>query len=403
MSNSYIKHVFFDAKSTGHHGEFLENIISGLSEEDSTDSLIVCNFLLFDRLNQCKLSCSSKIKIMPIETDEMAFIESAKNQIQRGNRELKVLKSYLSDSGAKSLVLMDMNIHQLALSSWKYSRENPISISGILFNPLTPPKRKALENNSINSYLTHLRKKLQIFLLLRNKSIKSVFILNDRDAVDYMNSWSFSRNVFRFLIDPIPVGMREIQVLSKKPKLNSHFRFIMTGAMSPRKGCLEVIKALNKANFPNGTKVSLKLMGAFSKEYPEYEELLLSEIEALKLARMDVQVKLKNEFITNEAFCQEISNSDCVLAPYIGFFGSSGMIGHACRYEKPLLVSSKGLIGEIVRESKLGICVDPQNLEELSISLENMVSFNFEYSKLNAKEYFKNASHFKFAQNLTVK
>ena len=106
--------LFFDAKATGHHGEYLENIISGLSEEDSTNSLIVCNLLLVDRLNQCKLDCSSKIKIMPIETDEMAFIESAKNQIQRGNRELKVLESYLADSGAISLALMDMNIHQLA-------------------------------------------------------------------------------------------------------------------------------------------------------------------------------------------------------------------------------------------------------------------------------------------------
>ena len=95
----------------------------------------------------------------------------------------------------------------------------------------------------------------------------------------------------------------------------------MLGSIAPRKGCLEVIKALRHANFPNGMTVSLQLMGAFSKEYPEYENLILSEIEALKLARIDVQVKLKNEFIDNKAFCQEISNSDCVLAPYKGFGG----------------------------------------------------------------------------------
>ena len=392
--------LFFDAKATGHHGEFLENIISGLFDEDSTNSLIVCNPLLVDRLNQCKLDCSSKIKIMPIETDEMVFIESAKNQIQRGNRELKVLESYLADSGATSLALMDMNIHQLALSSWKYSRENPISISGILFNPLTPPKRKTLENNSITSYLTHLRKKLQIFLLLRNQSIKSVFILNDRDAVDYMNSLSFSRNVFRFLIDPIPAGMRSIQVSKEKSESNRQFSFIMVGAISPRKGCLEVIKALKHANFPNGTKVSLNLMGAFSKEYPEYEELLLSEIEALKLTRSDVIVLMKNEFIDNETFCQEISHSDCVLAPYINFNGSSGMIGHACRYQKPLIVSDDRLIGDIVERKQLGICVDPSDIDALAITIEKMIRSDFEYSQLNAKTYFENASHFEFAKNL---
>ena len=80
-----------------------------------------------------------------LKISEISFIESAKNQIQRGNRESKVLERYLIESGATSLILMDMNIHQLALSGWKYSKKNPISISGILFNHLNPPERKTLK------------------------------------------------------------------------------------------------------------------------------------------------------------------------------------------------------------------------------------------------------------------
>ena len=392
--------VFFDCKATGHHGEYLENIVAGLSAEDSNYSLIICHQLLFDRLTQCKLDNGSTIKIKSIKIDEMNFIESAKNQIQRGNRELEVLEKYLIESSATSLALMDMNIHQLALSSWKYSKKNPISISGILFNHLTPPKRKTLRNKSLSSYLTRLRKRLQIFLLLRNKSIKSVFILNDRDAVDYMNSWSFSRNVFRFLIDPIPVGMRNIQVSKEKPESNKQFNFIMLGAISPRKGVLEVIKALKHSNFPEGMTVSLRLMGAFSEEYPAYSKLIKSEIESLKLARSDVVVFVQNVFIDNKIFCQEISNSDCVLAPYISFYGSSGMIGHACRYKKPLLVSYEGLIGEIIRENNLGLSVDPKDIKALTYTLERIISSNFEYSEQNAKKYFEDANHIQFARNL---
>ena len=102
----------------------------------------------------------------------------------------------------------------------------------------------------------------------------------------------------------------------------------------------------------------------------------------------------------NQAFCQEINNSDCVLAPYIKFYGSSGMIGHACRYGKPLLVSYEGLIGEIVRDNKLGLCVDPQNIKALSLALEAIIASNFEYSKSNAIIYYENASHLQFAKNL---
>ena len=286
------------------------------------------------------------------------------------------------------------------MSNWKYSKKNLITICGILFDPLNPPQRNTARSNKITTFFKRLRKKLQIFLLLRNKSIKSVFILNDRDAVNYMNSWSFSRNVFKFLIDPIPAGMRSIKVSKEKPKSKNQFNFIMMGAISPRKGCLEVIKAFKHINLQEGKTVSLRLLGAFSKEYPDYPKLITKEIEALKLARSDVRIEMFNQFIDNQAFCQEISFSDCVLAPYINFYGSSGMIGHACRYGKPLLVSYDGLIGEIVRDNKLGLCVDPQNIKALSLALEAIISFSFEYSEKNARIYYEDASHFQFARNL---
>ena len=392
--------LFFDAKATGHHGEFLENIILGLSKEDAAVSIIICHPFLSNRLNQCKLGFSSKIKIKPIKTDEIDFIESAKNRIQRGNRELKVLEKYLTESGATSLALMHMDIHQIALSRWKYSKKNLISIFGILFNPLVPPKRKTSVNNNIASFLKRLRKKLQIFLMLRNKSIKSVFILNDMLAVDYMNSWSFSRNVFRFLVDPIPAGMIDIQVSKEKPESNKQFNFILLGSIAPRKGSLEVIKALKYSNFPEGMTVSLRLMGAFSKGYPAYSKLMKSEIKSLKFMRNDVRVLMKNKFIDNKVFCQEISNSNCVLAPYIGFSNSSGMIGHACRYQKPLIVSRDGLIGSIVESQQLGLCFDSSDIDSLVIAIEKMIRSDFEYSQLNAKTYFEKASHFEFARNL---
>lgn len=174
----------------------------------------------------------------------------------------------------------------------------------------------------------------------------------------------------------------------------------MIGAISPRKGCIEIIEALKEINLPEGTVVSLRLVGAFSNEYPDYPKHIKSEIEALKIMRNDVEVKIKYGHIGNQEFCEEISNSDCVLAPYVNFHGSSGMISHACRYKKPLLVSYDGLIGEIVRDNKLGLCADPKDIQALSLALEAIITSNFEYSKNNSKTYFENASHLEFARNL---
>lgn len=60
--------VFFDAKATGHHGEYLENIIASLSTENSDYSLIICQHLLFDRLTQYKLENNSTIKNKPLKS-----------------------------------------------------------------------------------------------------------------------------------------------------------------------------------------------------------------------------------------------------------------------------------------------------------------------------------------------
>ena len=76
------------------------------------------------------------------------------------------------------------------------------------------------------------------------------------------------------------------------------------------------------------------------------------------------------------------------------------MIGHACRYKKPLLVSYEGLIGEIIRENNLGLSVDPKDIKALTYTLERIISSNFEYSEQNAKKYFEDANHIQFARNL---
>ena len=76
------------------------------------------------------------------------------------------------------------------------------------------------------------------------------------------------------------------------------------------------------------------------------------------------------------------------------------MIGHACRNQKPMIVSCNGLIGNIVESKQLGLCVDSSDIDALAIAIEKMIRSDFEYSSTNAKTYYEDASHFQFARNL---
>jgi len=62
--------------------------------------------------------------------------------------------------------------------------------------------------------------------------------------------------------------------------------------------------------------------------------------------------------------------SDFVLMPYLSNNMSSGVLGHATKYNKPV-VTGKGLLGEIVEEHRLGISINT-SIPDLSAAIQNL-------------------------------
>ena len=49
--------------------------------------------------------------------------------------------------------------------------------------------------------------------------------------------------------------------------------------------------------------------------------------------------------------------SDVVLIPYLGFYFSSGLLGHAAKYSKYIITSNKGVMYDLVETYHLGTTV----------------------------------------------
>ena len=95
MSYFIHKYLFFDSSSSGHHGEYFENIIYSLDVQKSLKSTILASPLLKNRLENYKAKRDSRIRILYLSSDELNLIKNTKGRINKGFKELKIINKYI--------------------------------------------------------------------------------------------------------------------------------------------------------------------------------------------------------------------------------------------------------------------------------------------------------------------
>lgn len=74
-------HLFFDAAATGHHGEFLENVICGLAGGGmghAGHASILAHPSLRERLMVCKAKCEAQVDIYFLSSGDLDYLRTAR-------------------------------------------------------------------------------------------------------------------------------------------------------------------------------------------------------------------------------------------------------------------------------------------------------------------------------------
>lgn len=351
---------FFDHKTTGHHIEYIDHL---LSSRHSDEALFLLNSKLRNRFG-----ARSNVIYRHFDEEKSLF------------EHFSVLKQFVSDySNVNHIVLLELDCWQYELLKWK--NESKIIISGIYFSP---PLR-VLNRNSyfllLKSKLRRFRKLLQVRLLLRRVNFKYIYILNDQEQVDSLNK-KLKTSTFKQLADPVFIV--ENQVGSTELKHNS---FLIFGTIDSRKNIINLIKGINELK----KACTLSIVGKSNSA--EYEQ----EIKRVSSESIHVKVIRINSFVNNHELISFIRNSAIILATYIDFYGSSGVVNHAVKYKKPVLVSNYGLMKYLVTTYELGLTCDPNNIKDITIKLSYLLNYHQSYK---ANEYLKNNSIEGFTERL---
>lgn len=268
----------------------------------------------------------------------------------------KVIDSYARKLAIDKLFIMELTRYEVQIGLNKV----PYKIGGIEFRP---SHRIKASNKSLSTRVKALSKKYkkQFFerLLLRSKSLEDVFILNDSPGVNSLNQL-YGTKVFKHAVDPI----YDYEQISKGsgasfPRISQDkVVFIIFGAISWRKNIKNIIQAFGLLNKDMQQEVCLLIIGKIPSSIEQEFNLLIQSFTAANPA---IELHIVDEFVSNSQMEYCFSLSHVSLVVYANFYGSSGLLGRAAKYNVISLVPNVGLMAEICTEYDLGYLCDPDS------------------------------------------
>lgn len=356
----------FDPEIAGHHLEYLRHVARYGAKQSAHDLYFAVHpdiETLDPELCDCVRAAGNHLTLHPLSRHDYEQIEGA-NAVQRAWRGWKALEAVASTVDAEHCILMEMNAYQPVLGMPR-ARRAPFSVSGILFFPFVriEPERNTL-GSRLQARLERARKDLQLRWVLSNPNVENLFVLNDEWAARALNE-RFGRNRFTCLPDPVPslVTDDEEHEFEWDPA-RSHF--LLFGSLRLEKGVLRFLDAVHRLSDEEAKRLGVHLLG---KTRSDLRDDLPARIDRLRKTQPNLSVHFEDRFLSETELDGALRSTDFIVAPYLRTEGSSGVLGHAAHYERPVVGPNTGLIGSLIDEYDLGLTVDTVSTATLTDGL----------------------------------
>jgi len=164
-------------------------------------------------------------------------------------------------------------------------------------------------------------------------------------------------------VDVVPIDQGEARRKLGIPE--DAYVGLIFGGLSQRKGILETLAILAETPI-NLERLVLVIAGPVD---PPIREALEAAIER---ARKRCRILFHEGFISTDTAAY-FSSADCVICAYLNFHVSSNVLIHAARCGKPLIVSSLGVMKDVMDEYRIGEAVNLDDPAGFAAALERLM------------------------------
>ncbi len=205
------------------------------------------------------------------------------------------------------------------------------------------------------SFLSRLKYGINYWLYANVGRFDCIFLLNDKSSTEILNK-KYRSVKFKYLCDPIP---NQLIIKNIESDIKNKICYLHFGGLCERKGTLTILRALCLLS---SKELSDKRFIFAGSVYPEIKQQFYEYVGILsKMTEVDVY----DDFCSYEKLSECCERADFILAPYENTSFSSGCVGFGAFFNKPVVVPGHGLLGSLVQENGLGICLEDNSVGSL--------------------------------------
>ena len=350
----------------GHQLEYLHHLYMGALKRDSDRFVFVVpgRFKRDSARLEWPRACHIQIVVMTLEEE----VPIDCGLLSKGWRNSKVIRKYVRQYDITDVIVISLMEYLPFLPLFLNKH---VRVRGIVY-------RIYLYEWQNESRLKKWQDAVKYFLLSQCRVFDRVFICNDSASSQYLNRL-FHTCKFKYMPDPVSslhnyLG-QDIREELGIPK--SSIVFLHPGSMNCYKNTLGILRSLHSMDEDELRNIVVIFAGQVKKDIQDDFNKLF-EIVSTK-----VHLVLLEGYLSFEKMADLFVTCNYVLIPYTVKGQSSGIVGHAAFYGRPVIVVGDGIIGKIVRRWRLGYLL--RDSSEMSICgiLRSLLQDAHEYESRN--------------------
>lgn len=353
---AYIRYLLTYAYQT-HIPYYIDIVVSPQFMQEHADVVQLCDELALDRVKF--------IAIKTREAEQLAPYTSAQSRARRAYQEWALVRTYAQALQADHCLILYLDTLEFPL--W-FGTPAPCPFSGIYFRPTFHYFDLERRRPTRSEWIQQWRERLWLQNILNGSQLHALFSL-DPFAVPYINQLSGQTKAIA-LADPVDIAAVDLEraaLLRSQLHIESERTvFLLFGALTGRKGVFKLLEALAQLSDEHCKQICLLVVGSTD---PETLARIRAQIAAVRQIK-PIQIIERYEYIPEAEITDYFQLADIALAPYQQHVGMSGILMLAAATRKPVLSSNYGLMGQVVKQNKLGIALDSTRVDELMRGLK---------------------------------
>lgn len=344
--------VFYCPSIMGHKLEYIHHLYEGAIKYDSNKYIVAVPEVFKEISSLLEWPKTPHIEFDYIKSDNNLL---SKNRIKKSWKLNKDIRQITKKYKANQVLLIDL------IPYFPFIVFQKIKVFGIIYKIYPYGKQLLSKRNIMVDYIGH-------WVLSKAICIKNIFVLNDDIVATYFNR-KFKTNKYVYLPDPVPndgkledgFDLRNAYQIPADKIILLH-----AGGLLRYKGTLQILNAINIMNQDALKRFCFVFAGRVSDEIKnEFVKLYTTAHEKANIVFIEGFVPFKR---MNSLFAQ----SDYILIPYEPRLQSSGIIGIAALFNKPVVTTKTGVVGKLVKRYRLGDLLDDNNAETIKKYLESI-------------------------------